>query len=98
MGKMTKTLLALSLTGLGSGLLFASGLIDVNNLPALHVALPAGAIFFGLFLISLMLEKESARFDEEHQQTSTPSVEAKSLGPENSRRPPKGHSLVSRAA
>jgi hypothetical protein len=70
MGKMTKTLLALSLTALGSGLLFSSGLINVVNFPALYVALPAGAILFGLFLISLMLEKESDKFDREHNQAA----------------------------
>jgi hypothetical protein len=66
MSRTTKTLLALAITGLASGLFFVSGLIDVK-LPALYVALPAGAIFFGLFLISRMLEKEVSAFDKEQQ-------------------------------
>jgi hypothetical protein len=65
MTRMTKSLLALSIAGLASGLFFVSGIINVGNLVALYTALPAGAICFGLFLISLMLEKEATAFDQE---------------------------------
>jgi hypothetical protein len=66
MAKATKTLLALALAGLGTGFLFITGLVNVQGAAWLYVALPAGAICFGLFLIALMLEKETARFDQEH--------------------------------
>ena len=75
MSRTTKTLLALAIAGLASGLLFVSGLIDVK-LSALYVALPAGAIFFGLFLIFLMLDKEVRAYDKE--QASQPAVEPSS--------------------
>jgi hypothetical protein len=65
MGKTTKTLLVLALAGLVSGMVFVTGLINVENMVALYAALPAGAILFGLFLISRMLEKETARYDQE---------------------------------
>jgi hypothetical protein len=42
------------------------GGIEVN--PMLTVILPVGVIFFGVFLISLILEKEIATFDEEQRQ------------------------------
>ena len=63
MGKMTKCLLALSISGLTLGL----ALNFFKGSPATYVVLPAGAIFFGLFLISFMLEKESAAYDAEQR-------------------------------
>ena len=67
MSKLTKTLLVLSCIGLVSGLIFVTGLVNVGNLSFLYVALPSGAIFFGLFLISKLLEKEVALHDAEIQ-------------------------------
>ena len=67
MTKMTKTLLVLSLIGLVAGLVFVTGLVNVTNAIGLYVTLPFGAILFGLFLISRMLEKETSRFDEEQR-------------------------------
>jgi len=67
MTKVTKTLLGVSIAGIGSGLLFVTGLINAGDNAALYISLPAGAIFLGLFLISLLLEKETALFDSEHQ-------------------------------
>jgi hypothetical protein len=67
MTKTTKVLLLLALAGLVSGLLFVSGSLNSGGLVALHVLLPMGAIFFGLFLLSKMLEKETAQYDEEQR-------------------------------
>ncbi len=53
----TKLLLVISLAGLVIGL--------TTNL-FWGIGLPLGAVFFGLFLIFKLLEKESAQFDEEH--------------------------------
>ena len=81
MTKMTKTLLVLSLIGLVAGLVFVTGLVNVTNAIGLYVTLPAGAILFGLFLISRMLEKETSRFDEEQRTIlarTTPAPPAKS--------------------
>ena len=63
MGKMTKCLLALSISGITLGL----ALNFFKGSPATYVVLPAGAILFGLFLISFMLEKESAAYDAEQR-------------------------------
>ena len=70
MSKTTKVLLVLSLSCLAAGLVFVTGLINVGEAVSLYVTFPAGAIFFGLFLISLNLQAESALFDEE-QRTRT---------------------------
>ena len=50
-----------SVTGLVAGSIIDFGGFDLN--PAWTVALPFGAIAYGLFLISFMLEKEVATFD-----------------------------------
>jgi len=63
MTSMTKTLLTVAVTGLALG-----SFIDLSHFPLnpmWTVALPAGAISLGLFSISLIMEKEVARFDEE---------------------------------
>ena len=63
MTKLSKILLAVSLAGFAAG-----GIIDFGGfkvIPAVTVALPLGAVFFGLALISYMMEKEMAKFDEE---------------------------------
>lgn len=46
-----------------AGSLVDFGGFDLN--PAWTVALPFGAVAYGMFLISFMLEKESAKFDED---------------------------------
>lgn len=63
MTTLSKIFLALSVTGFAAGSIIDFG--EFNVIPALTVALPLGAVFFGLFLISFMLEKEMAKFDEE---------------------------------
>jgi len=68
MTKTTKTLLVLAVVNLIAGLLFSTDLIDARNVSACYVALPAGAIFFGLFLIFWMLGKETARYDAEQRE------------------------------
>ena|SRR5712671_970352 len=70
MSKMTKALLVLSLSCLAAGLVFVTGLVNVTEAPFLYVTFPAGAILFGLFLISLSLQAESALFDEERRATA----------------------------
>jgi hypothetical protein len=63
MTKLTKTFLVLGVAGF-----LAGGVIDAigtNVDPKWTVVLPLGAVFFGLFLIFLMLQKEMAAFDRE---------------------------------
>lgn len=67
MTKLTKSLTLLGVLGVGAGVVINSGLVDVGNLPAFYVALPFGAIFLGLALISKLLEKESAVYDQEQR-------------------------------
>src|ERR1700679_1101016 len=65
MTNRSKTLLAVSVTGLVAGSIIDFGGFNLN--PAWTVALPFGAISYGLFLISFMLEKEVAKFDEDEE-------------------------------
>ena len=67
---LSKTLLAVAVTGLTGGIIIDSRGFLAN--PALSVVLPVGAIAFGLFLIVFMLEKEVALFDIEQKKKSQP--------------------------
>jgi hypothetical protein len=60
MTKTTKILLAVSLISAGLG--FTDILWGFGK--------PVGAIFFGLFLISKLLEKETALYDEEQRRNA----------------------------
>jgi hypothetical protein len=63
MNTSSKTFLALSITGFAGGSIIDFTGYNVN--PSWTVMLPLGAVFFGLFMISLIMEKEAAKFDEE---------------------------------
>jgi hypothetical protein len=65
MTTISKTLLAVSVAGLGVGGILDFGGFNLN--PSWAVALPFGAICYGLFLISFMLEKEAAKFDADEE-------------------------------
>lgn len=63
MTTLTKTFLAASVVGFIIG-----SIVDFSNLttdPKWTVAMPLGAVLFGLFLISLMLQREMSAFDQE---------------------------------
>jgi hypothetical protein len=65
MTRIPKTFLVVSLTAfaVGSVVTFGSPEIPVGW----TVAMPVGAIFLGLFLVTFMLQKEVVRFDEEER-------------------------------
>jgi hypothetical protein len=63
MTTLSKILLSVSAAGFAAGSIIDFG--GFNVIPALTAVLPLGAVFFGLFMISLMLEKEMAKFDAE---------------------------------
>jgi hypothetical protein len=71
MTALSKTFLAVSVTGFMGGSIIDFGGLSV--IPALTVVLPVGAVFFGFFLISFMLEKEMAKFDQEKAGNFEPS-------------------------
>jgi hypothetical protein len=63
MTKLTKIFLVLSLIGFAAGVWIDASGKPVD--PKWTGVLPLGAVFFGLFLIFLMLQKEMAAFDRE---------------------------------
>ena len=63
MTTLSKALLAFTVTGLAAGGIINFGGFNLD--PAWDVALPFGAISYGMFLISFMLEKETEKFDED---------------------------------
>ncbi|HEV2330334.1 MAG TPA: hypothetical protein VGY56_16250 [Verrucomicrobiae bacterium] len=64
MTALSKTLLAVAITGLTSGIIVACYGENVSPL-ALTLMLPLGAVAFGLFLIVFALQKEVAVYDQE---------------------------------
>lgn len=60
-------LLWLAIASLVIGGVLNIGLINVGDLDAAYVVFPVGAVFMGFFLISWILEKESAHYDEEQR-------------------------------
>jgi hypothetical protein len=63
MTKLPKFFLTISLASFALGAVVCLGNLDVH--PSWAVAVPAGAIFFGLFLNAYVLQGEVAKFDEE---------------------------------
>ena len=63
MTKLPKFFLTISLASFALGAIVCLG--DFNVHPSWAVALPTGAIFFGLFLIAYILQGEVAKYDEE---------------------------------
>lgn len=59
----SKTLLAVSVAGFVAGSII--DFVGFNRNPSALVALPPGAVFFGMFVIAFMLENEMAGFDKE---------------------------------
>jgi fumarate reductase subunit D len=91
MAKTTKTLLVISIATLVLGLVFVTGIVNVQETVALYVVLPLGAVFLGLFLIFNMLEKESALYDEEHKLHPAPIKAAPALIQQRDDRSLPGH-------
>jgi hypothetical protein len=54
---------------------FAIGFSNLRPTTFFYLGLPLGAIFFGLFLITQMLEKESALLDEQNRAAALPQNE-----------------------
>ncbi len=70
MSKTNKTFLAVAILGIAAG-----GIIDFGGLnldSRWTVVLPLGAVFFGVFMIALVLEKEMAKYDAEHAGENIP--------------------------
>jgi hypothetical protein len=63
MTTLPKILLTVAITGLCGGAIIDYHYTNAN--PGVTAVLPLGAIAFGLFLISLMMQGEMAKFDEE---------------------------------
>jgi len=74
MKKFTKVLLALTIVNFALGVLVSVGIIDASHFVDVALLLPAGAVFFGLFLIWHVFEKEIAAFDAENSGHQTPVI------------------------
>ncbi len=66
MNKTEKGLLIVTIVCLAVGGAFNTGLVDAHGIDALYAILPLGAVFAGLLLIVMVLGKETALYDQEH--------------------------------
>jgi hypothetical protein len=89
MTTLSKTLLAVAVTGLVAGSFTDFGGFNFN--PLWMVGLPLGAVFCGMFMISFMLEKEAALFDAEAAEKLQP---IKSSLPAPRTKPPVGPVII----
>lgn len=65
MSRMPKTLLWLSIACFVLGGAVNLDLINPRGMAASYIILPLGAVFFGLFLIVLMLQREGEKHQED---------------------------------
>jgi Mg2+/Co2+ transporter CorB len=65
MSKVTKMMLGFMLVNAVAAVLFLTGVVDVSQVPGFYVALPLAAIFYGMFVICRVLDKEVAAFNAE---------------------------------
>jgi ABC-type nickel/cobalt efflux system permease component RcnA len=65
MSRLTKIMLGLTVINSIASVLFLSGIVNVSAAPGLYAVFPLAAIFYGMFLICRMLEKDVAEFDAE---------------------------------
>jgi len=67
MSRLTKIMLDMLFINSVASALFLTGMVDVSDVPGLYVVFPLAAVFYGLFLVCLALDKEVAAFDaDEH--------------------------------
>ena len=66
MSRLTKIMLGLTVINSVASALFLTGIVNISSVPGLYVVFPLAAIFYGMFLICWMLEKDVAEFDAEH--------------------------------
>jgi hypothetical protein len=79
----------------------AGGIIDFGGfsvIPQVTVALPLGAVCFGLSIISLMMEREMAKFDAEEAKKIEPLQRNESAGSKSKNREPLKFNTASKPA
>jgi len=65
MNKLTKLLFGFTVINLVAGVLFLTGIINVDAVPGLYMIFPLGVVSCGVFLIFFAVEKETAMYDIE---------------------------------
>lgn len=74
MSRLTKIMLGLTVINSVASALFLTGIINVSAAPGLYVVFPLAAVFYGMFLICRMLEKDVVEFDAEHCGHAAPEI------------------------
>jgi hypothetical protein len=74
MNRLTKIMLGLTIVNAVASALVLTGIINVSDFPGAYVVFPLAAIFYGMFLICRMLQKEVAAFDAEERKHHEPAA------------------------
>jgi len=75
MSRLTKIMLELTVINAVASVVFLTGIVNVSDFPGLYVSFPLAAVFYGMFLICLALDREVAGFDAEQRVHHDPAPE-----------------------
>ncbi len=67
MSRLTKIMFGLMIVNAIGSVLILGNIVNVSKFPGLDVVFPLTAIFYGMFLICRMLQKEVAEYDAEQR-------------------------------
>jgi hypothetical protein len=67
MSRLTKIMFGLMMVNGVASALFLTGVVDVSSVPGFYVVFPLTTVFYGMFLICRMLQKDVAAFDAEQR-------------------------------
>jgi hypothetical protein len=67
MSRPTKIMLGLTIINLIASALFLPGIVNISGFPGLYIVFPLAAVFYGMFLICRMIQKDVAEFDAEQR-------------------------------
>lgn len=84
MSGLTKTMLGLTIASAIASVLVLSGIVNVSDVPGFYVVFPLAAVFYGMFLICWILQKEVAESDAEqrkHRGHAAPGNDLQSAAP-----------------
>jgi len=68
MSRLTKIMLGLMIANAVASALTLTGIVNVSDFPGFYVVFPLAAIFYGMFLICHILEKDVTEFDAEQRE------------------------------
>jgi ABC-type nickel/cobalt efflux system permease component RcnA len=82
MSRLTKIMLGLMIVNAVASVLITANIVNDSKFPGLDVVFPLTAVFYGMFMICRMLQKDIAEFDAEqrsHHDHASPHIHSQSV-------------------